>query len=101
MTKWLQQSVNNYPKSSLEPSMVDLFIDFMACGPCRKNLVFLMPRWGVQKSKKSVLGRPRAVLSAAVGQVEDFVGRGFQLPPRAPVYTSKKTPKGRRVEMEI
>ena len=38
---------------------VDLFIDFIDFGPCRKIIVFSMARWGVQKSIKSSLGAPK------------------------------------------
>ena len=43
-----------------------IFIDFIDFVPCRKVVVFSMAFWGVQKSKKSSLGPPKARKVAAI-----------------------------------
>ena len=58
MPKWFPKPCKNQPKSIPRAPGVDLFIDFIDFGPCRKIVVFPMAFLAVQKSKKSSLGAP-------------------------------------------
>ena len=60
MPKWFHNLMKNGATSTPGAPKVDFFIDFIDFVPCRKIVVFSMAFWGVQKSKKSSLGAPKA-----------------------------------------
>ena len=99
MPTWLQKWYQNLQKSTMGPPRVDVFVDFIDFGPCRRIVVFSMALRVVQKSTKISPGAPKGrFCRSGRSSPGAFFASRLLGPPRARGLVKKKTAEEQLVE---